>query len=383
MKQISLATPWVGREEEKAVIPVIRSRWLSQGVQVQKFEETFARAVGARFAIAVSSCTTALHLALIAAGIKKGDQVVCPSLCFIATANVIRHAGAEPVFCDVDPETYNLSPDLTEKILRRNRKVKAVIVADQCGLPAEWNSFLRLGKKYRVKIIHDAACSAGSQYRLNGKWKKIGSFTDLACFSFHGRKIVTTGEGGMITTSNPKIAAQLKRLRHHGMSISDLERHQSKKIVFEKYSEIGFNYRMSDLQAAIGVTQTKKLTKILKRRIQIAAMYTKAFSGNRHLIPPFVPKNVKTNFQTYLLGIKKSAKVSRNQLMERLMKKGIATRRGIMAIHHETPYRKFRTKLPVTDWVSQNTIVLPLHPAMTSSDVRYVIQNVTNLVGAI
>jgi len=381
MQKIPLAIPFVGREEVKALATVIQSRWLSQGLQVQKFEELFARTVGARYAVAVSSCTTALHLALIVAGIKKGDQVLCPSLCFIATANVICHVGAEPVFGDVDPQTYNLSPGHAEALLKRNRKIKAIIVVDQCGLPADWNAFLRLAKKYRVKIIHDAACAAGSEYKLNGKWRKIGSFTDLACFSFHGRKIITTGEGGMITTSSPKIADRLKRLRHHGMSISDLERHKSRKIIFEKYPEVGFNYRMSDLQAAVGVTQIKKLSQIVAKRIRIAKSYTRAFNRNPNLIPPFVPSNTKTNFQTYLLGIKKSAKVSQNILMEKLMKRGIATRRGIMAIHHEACYRNKQARLPVTDQVSQHTIVIPLYPAMTAQDVRYVIKNITELVG--
>ncbi len=377
---IPVTKPLLGQAECNAIKSVIQSAWVAQGPKVAEFEELFAQTIGAKYAVAVSSCTTALHLALLVLDIGTGDGVICPSFSFIATANVIRYCRARPVFGDIDSRTYNLSPDDVEYLLKHHKKIKAILVVDQVGLPADWEHFLHLSKKYGIALIEDAACAVGSEYRLDGKWKKIGSFGDLCCFSFHGRKVLTTGEGGMITTSHKIFANRLRRLRHHGMSISDFDRHQSDKIIFESYPELGFNYRMSDIQAAIGIAQLSRLNRILAKRRKLADHYTQAFQRQSALVPPFVPSNTRPNFQSYLLRLSEKAKLSRNQLMTQLLKRGIHTRRGIMAIHRELCYADYQARLPETEKASDSTVILPLYPAMSGREINYVISNILEIL---
>ena len=244
-KNIPVARPFIGREEEAAVLEVLRSGWVSQGPRVAEFERQFAQYVGAAHAIAVSSCTTGLHLALVAAGVKAGDEVLCPSLSFIATANSIQYAGAMPVFVDVDPATYNMDPARIESAI--TPRTKAILIVHQIGLPAAIAEISEIASRYGLAVIEDAACAIGSEYQ----GQRIGQpHTLMACFSFHPRKILTTGEGGMVTTSDEGIADRIRKLRQHAMSVSDLARHSSSQIVTESYPEVGYNYRMTDMQAA-------------------------------------------------------------------------------------------------------------------------------------
>jgi dTDP-4-amino-4,6-dideoxygalactose transaminase len=347
---------------------------------VKAFEEMFARKVGAKYAVATSSCTTALHLSLLTAGIGPGDKVICPSFSFIATANAIRYCGAEPVFGDIEPRTYNLAPEEVEALLKKEKGIKAILVVDQVGLPASWKEFNELAERCGVILIEDAACAIGSEYCFNGEWKRIGSFNDYCCFSLHGRKVLTTGEGGVITTSQEAVARRLRRLRHHGMSISDMERHEKGAVVAETYDEVGFNYRMSDIQAAVGIVQLGRLDELVQKRRKVAEAYTRSFSQHPSLVPPFVPAETKPNFQSYLLRLRDSACVSRDELMEKLLERGIHTRRGIMATHRESCYASFRRSLPVTERASDETLILPLYPAMTEEEVQYVVENVLDLM---
>ena len=370
---IPIAKPYLGIEEESAAVEAIHSGWVSQGPKVKEFEEMFAGYVGARYGVATTSCTTALHAALVVSGISTGDEVIVPSLSFIATANSVVHAGAMPVFADIDPETCNITAGTIEKVI--TKKTKAVMPVHQMGLPVDLDPIMDLCEKRGLVLIEDAACAIGSEY----KGKKIGGHGNIACFSFHPRKIITTGEGGMITTNDPEIAERLRKLRHHGMSVSDVERHDSKKIVIERYFEIGYNYRMTDIQAAIGIEQLKRLPFIIKRRRQIADFYNTELSKITGLKVPKISEYAFHNYQSYWIELPDSTPVSRDELMQKLLDKGIATRRGVMAIHMEESYSKHKVSLPETERITKNTVLLPLYTAMTIEEQAYVIQCIREL----
>ena len=370
---IPIAKPYLGIEEESAAVEAIHSGWVSQGPKVKEFEEMFAGYVGARYGVATTSCTTALHAALVVSGISTGDEVIVPSLSFIATANSVVHAGAMPVFADIDPETCNITAGTIEKVI--TKKTKAVMPVHQMGLPVDLDPIMDLCEKRGLVLIEDAACAIGSEY----KGKKIGGHGNIACFSFHPRKIITTGEGGMITTNDPEIAERLRKLRHHGMSVSDVERHDSKKIVIERYFEIGYNYRMTDIQAAIGIEQLKRLPFIIKRRRQIADFYNTELSKITGLKVPKISEYAFHNYQSYWIELLDSTPVSRDELMQKLLDKGIATRRGVMAIHMEESYSKHKVSLPETERITKNTVLLPLYTAMTIEEQAYVIQCIREL----
>lgn len=375
---IPLTKPSITSAEEERVLEVLRSGWVTQGPQVQFFEEAFAEYVGSRFAIATSSCTTALHLALIAASVGPEDEVICPSYSFIATTNVIRYCYAKPVFIDIDRETYNLNPDLLERLI--TKQTKAIMIVHQVGLPAHLDPILKIASKHNLIVIEDAACAIGSEYQGEKIGKPHGF---LACFSFHPRKIITSGEGGMITTNDASIARRLKKLRHQGMSVTDYDRHKAKStVIFEKYDELGYNYRMSDLQAALGIVQLKRLPELLKIRTGLAERYHRAFSEMEHVKPPHVPPYAQPNFQSYLLRIKPTAPLSRDELMQRLLDRGITTRRGIMAAHQEPFYAAgfSHLRLPETESAVRETMILPLFPQMRSEEQEFVISSIREIL---
>jgi len=370
LKTIPIARPSFGIEEEKAVLEVLRSGWVSQGPRVARFEEHFADYVGSAQAVAVSSCTTALHLALLAAGIKAGDEVLCPSLSFIATANAIAYIGASPVFIDIDNSTYNMDPECLEPSI--SPRTKAILVVHQIGLPSPLTEICRIATEHSLLVIEDAACAIGSEY--NGH--RIGSpHSSMACFSFHPRKILTTGEGGMITTADEKLAVRLRKLRQHAMSVSDLTRHASSQVVAESYDELGYNYRMTDLQAAVGLVQLQRLDDMLARRRQLAIRYSRRLSHLKWLALPCEPAACRHNFQSYMVRLKTNAPITRHRLMQELLERGVSTRRGIMAIHRESPYRddKWNSRLPRTNEVTDSAIILPLFYTMQEEEQDYVI----------
>jgi dTDP-4-amino-4,6-dideoxygalactose transaminase len=342
---IPVARPFLGEDEETGVLEVLRSGWITQGPRVAQFEERFAQYVGCDYAIAVSSCTTALQLALWAVGIKAGDEVICPSLSFVATANSIAYNGASPVFADIDQDTFNIDPDKIEAVI--TPRTKAILAVHQIGLPADM------------------------------KAKLIGSPEgDLACFSFHPRKIMTTGEGGMITTNDADLAARLKRLRQHAMSLSDVARHHAKQIAAETYDEIGFNYRMTDIQAALGIAQLGRLPGFLERRRHLAQRYSDALQDLSWLKAPYIPANCRHNFQSYMACLVGPAASKRDLIMQSLLDRKISTRRAIMAIHREIPYDRGRweDQLPCTNLVADTGIILPLFHQMAETEQDYVIQ---------
>jgi perosamine synthetase len=372
-RTIPVARPFLGPEEEAAVAEVLRSGWLTQGPRVAEFESRFAEYVGSEHAIAVSSCTTALHLALLASGIGPSDEVICPSLSFIATANCIVHAGATPVFVDIDPDTYNLNPARIEPAL--TPRTRAILVVHQVGLPASLGPILAIAARHGLPVIEDAACAVGSEYL----GRRIGApHGTLACFSFHPRKILTTGEGGMITTHDAHVAARLRRLRQQAMSVSDVVRNRVHQVTFESYDEVGYNYRMTDLQAAVGLVQLRRLEGFLARRRALAARCSESLSSLPWLIPPGEPDGHKHNFQSYMVRLRPEAPIGRDALMQGLLARGIATRRGIMAIHREQPYRDARWNqlLPETVAAADETIILPLFHQMTEEEQDYIIDSI-------
>jgi len=369
-KTVPVARPSFGAREERAVIDALRSGWVSQGPRVAEFERRFAEYVGAAEAVAVSSCTTALHLALVAAGIGPGDEVLCPSLSFIATANAIVYAGARPIFVDIDPLTFNIDPGRIESAI--TERTRAILVVHQIGLPSALKEVSTLATRHGLMVIEDAACAIGSEY----EGRRIGRpYSLMACFSFHPRKILTTGEGGMITTSDAETAARLRRMRQHAMNVSDLARHGATKVVLESYDEIGYNYRMTDLQAALGIVQLERLPEMLERRRSLALQYSDRLSSIPWLIVPGEPRNCRHNFQSYMIRLREDAPLTRDQLMQELLNRGVSSRRGIMAIHRETPYRdaKWDALLPVTNVVTDSAVILPLFHEMTDEEQDYVI----------
>ncbi|MBN9616605.1 MAG: aminotransferase DegT [Acidobacteriales bacterium 59-55] len=373
---IPVARPYIGVEEEQAVVDVLRSGWVTQGPRVAEFEARFSEYIGCDYSVAVSSCTTALHLALLAVGVGPGDEVICPSLSFIATANAIAYTGATPTFSDIDLATYNLDPHRIEEVI--TPKTKAILVVHQVGLPAEMDELLDVAAKHRLVVVEDAACAIGSQYDQALIGKPLGT---IACFSFHPRKILTTGEGGMITTNDEGIAERLRRARQHAMSLSDVARHGARRIVTESYDEVGFNYRMTDMQAAMGIIQFNRLDDLLARRRCLAARYTQALQVIDWLQTPMVPTNCIPNYQSYMVRLTRDMASKRDAVMQILLDKNISTRRGIMAIHHELPYRseRWNNRLPNTDLTTDTGLILPLFHQMTDAEQDYIIESLQGL----
>lgn len=372
--KIPITKPYFDKKEEKAAVEVIRGGWHTMGPKTIELEKQFSKYVNTKYAVAVSNCTTALHLALLALGIKKGDEVIVPSFTFIASANMIPHVGATPVFVDVEWDTYNLDvEDLKKKI---TKKTKAIITVDQIGLASDIDEIYKIARKYKIPVIADAACAIGAKY----KGKMVGELADITCFSLHPRKAISTGEGGMITTNNKKYADFANLWRNHGMSLSDMERHGSKKFIYEEYLVPGFNFRITDIQAAIGVEQMKKLNKILSLRAKLAKRYTKFLSNNKYLELPLEPAYATHSWQAYLLKVRDNSPVSAQDLMQKLTEDGIGVKRGIMACHLEPVYKKThgKTKLPITEKLIHSSFCIPLFPDMTIKEQDYVIDRLNN-----
>jgi dTDP-4-amino-4,6-dideoxygalactose transaminase len=372
---IPITKPSVTQEEADAAAEAVLSGWLSQGPRVAEFEAALATYLGVRNVIATTNCTTALHLALVAAGVGPGDEVICPSFSFIATANAILHAGARPVFVDIDPLTYNINPGLVETAV--GPRTKAVMPVDQIGLAADIPALTAIARQYGLVLVEDAAPSLGAAV---GE-RKVGSMSDYTCFSFHPRKSITTGEGGVIVTDDDAAATRLRSLRSHGASTSDLARHQSGTTEIEEYPELGYNYRMTDVQAAIGCVQLRRLDSILDTRHALAARYNQLFEDNPHVVTPFAPPGYRHTYQSYCVRLRDAP--PREEVMNDLASRGIASRRGVMAIHLEPFYRaQYPTlSLPETERASQETLLLPLFAGMTLGEQDEVVASVRSAVG--
>lgn len=365
---IPVMRPLLGAAEVEAAAAAIASGWLAQGPRVAEFETAFAAALGTGHAVAVSSCTAALHLALIAQGVGPGDEVVVPSLSFIATANAVRYVGARPVFADVDAATLNLVPKTVAPCL--TARTRAVIVVDQAGVPADLDAIRALCEPQEIGIIEDAACAAGAVYR----GRPAGATAPIAAFSFHPRKILTTGEGGMIVTPDGDVAARLRRLREHGMNVSAAERHAAAQPVIERYTEVGFNYRMTDVQAAIGLVQLARLGHMVARRRLLAARYQDLLAGIPGVSMISDPDYGLTNFQSFWVMLSAAFPVSRSELLRLLARAGVSARRGIMAAHLEPAYADQPCpRLAVTERVTDGSVILPLFHELTEGEQDLVV----------
>jgi perosamine synthetase len=375
--EIPFTRPYLRGDEGAAVAATIATGWVSQGPKVREFEAAFAERVGAPDAVATSNCTTALQLALYVAGVGPGDEVIVPSLSFIATANAVWQNGATPVFADVDPLTYNLDPVAAERAI--TPRTKAIMPVHQLGLPADMDPFLVLAEERGITLVEDAACAIGASY----KGRPIGSLGPLACFSLHPRKVITTGEGGMIAVHDPAVAERLRQLRQHAMDISDLARHGAKDVIIESYPERGWNSRMTDMQATLGLCQLELLDEILAERTRQAARYSQALERIPYIEAPFEPEYAERTWQSYAVRLAPDTPVSRAELMRALLRDGVATRRGVMAIHLEQAYSDQSVMLPHTMAATRDSLMLPVFPGLTDEQQDYVIDRLAAQVTAL
>ncbi|WP_329129629.1 DegT/DnrJ/EryC1/StrS family aminotransferase [Streptomyces sp. NBC_01476] len=360
LARIPVMIPWLGAEEAQAAADAVLSGWVAQGPRVAAFEAAFAERVGAGHGIAVSSCTTALHLALVALDLGPGDEVIVPSLSFIATANAVRYVGAEPVFAEVDLTTGNVTAATVDAV--RTERTRAVIAVHQGGVPADVHSLRDRCAGWGLALVEDAACAIGST--VGGS--SVGRGALLAAWSFHPRKVVTTGEGGMITTDDAQWAQRLRRLREHGMNASAAQRHAATTPVLESYLEVGFNYRMTDIQAAVGLVQLGKLDEMVARRRALAARYDALLRDVPGLRPVRDPAHGRSNFQSYWVLLAEDFPVGRDEVLAALSAAGVSARRGIMAAHLEPAYAGHpHIPLPVTERISRDSLILPVFHTMT------------------
>jgi dTDP-4-amino-4,6-dideoxygalactose transaminase len=382
---LPVAKPFYGPEEEQAVVRVLRSGWVTQGPEVAALEREIADYCGARHANALAHCTVALHHSLHAAGVGAGDEVITVSHSFIAGANAIRYVGAIPVFVDVTLNDFNIDPSKIEAAI--TSKTKAILPVHQLGMPAQMEKIRAIALKHKLILIEDAACGIGSEIKTAEGWVKVGKpFGLAACFSFHPRKLLATGDGGIITTDDEDFAAHLRRLRQHAMSVNDRQRHQAHEVTFESYEEVGFNYRLTDIQAAIGRCQLQRLTEMVAERRTLAGAYSQALSRIPGLIAPQDRADTRTNWQSYCILLPEGA--DQRGVMQRLLDDGISTRRGVMCIHREPAYANppesdgVRAPLPVSEEAQDRGVILPMFAGMTADQARWVASRIDEALAA-
>jgi dTDP-4-amino-4,6-dideoxygalactose transaminase len=378
---IPIAKPLLGDEEVEAAAAAIRSGWVSQGPGVAAFEGEFAAFTGADHACAVSNCTTALHLALLSVGVGPGDEVITVSHSFIAGGNTVRQCGAEPVFVDIEEGGFNIDPGAVEAAV--TGRTRAILCVHQMGMPCDLASLRKIADGHGLALIEDAACAVGSEIELGGQWQRIGQpVGDIVCFSFHPRKVMTTGEGGMLTTNDQTLDDKFRLWRQHSMSLSDTRRHNSATVMFEEYPEEGYNYRMTDIQAAIGRVQLTRLPGIVAQRRALARAYDTLLKAVPGIIPPQEPAWARTNWQSYCVAL--APELDQLAVMQAMLDRGVATRRGIMCMHMEPAYasapRPF--PLPRSEHARDHSIILPLYAQMSEEEQVEVISALAHSVGS-
>ncbi len=393
---IPVALPVLGEPEAEAARRTILSGWVMQGPQVAAFESEFAAFVGSEYACAVSSCTTALHLGLLVVGVQPGDEVITVSHSFVATANSVRYCGATPVFVDIEPGTFDMDPRLIERVI--TPRTRAILCVHQVGMPCDMGAIVAIARRHGLGVVEDCACAVGSEIVWDGQWQKIGRPQgDVACFSFHPRKVITTGDGGMITTNRADWDSTFRLLRLHGMSLSTAARHGSRTVAFESYDIFGFNYRMTDIQAAIGREQLKRLPEIVTRRRELADRYADLLAEVPELGLPVEPSWARSNWQSYIVRLPQG--VDQRAVMQDLLDRGVSTRRGIMCAHREPVYRTEPwscglgpgacgcaagtcARLRESEQAQDRCIAIPLYPQMTGAEQDRVAEALTSAVAA-
>ncbi len=373
---IPLLKPWLDKEEIQAVNEVIASGWISQGPKVIEFENIVASYVGAKYAVATNACTSAIHLGLRIQGVTYGDDVIVADTTCMANVNAIKMAGANPVFVDIEPDTYNINSLLIEKEI--TPKTKAIINIDQIGLASDIDKIKEIAKKHSLAIVDDAATALGGKF----KGEYFGGHGVVSTFSFHPRKMITTGEGGMLVTDNKEVADLARILRSTGASISDLDRHKAKGVMLQEYYDSGYNYRLTDIQAAIGIVQMKKIDKMLKERNKQAEFYNNVFSTMDELIVPYVPKYATHAYSSYLLKINNNTKISVKEIIHKMSENNISCRYGIQPLHRE-PYFKVKKytddMFPVSCEVAEKTFFIPIFPGLKKNEQQFIIDKIKDV----
>lgn len=370
---IPIARPYFDNEAE-ITAEIVKSKWIAGGPKIKEFEDLICSYTKAKYAVAVSSATTALDLLLKCAGVKENDEVIVPSFSFIATANCILYQKAVPVFADIDLDTFNTSAEHIEKVI--TEKTKFILLVHQFGRSCNMNAILSLAQKHNITVMEDSACSLGTWYNNT----HTGLFEKGGVFSFHPRKIITTGEGGMLVTNDKNVYEKAMMLRNHGMTIDAVSRDDSDSIIFEEYPELGYNYRLTDIQAAIGMSQMNKLAFFITERKRIAQIYNNAFSKLNDIIIPENNTETQNTYQSYAVLLKNKLENKRNHIMQFLRSRGIASRRSATAIHIQKLYEEICSHCPNSEYADKNSISLPIWPGLTDNEIQHVIDSFSEAI---
>ena len=375
VEKVPFFIPWITDEDKKAVLDALTSRWLTGGPRAKEFEKMFACYIGTNHAIAVNSCTAALHLAMRASNIGPGDEVIVPVFTFAATANAPLFVGAKPVFADIDEKTFNISPkDIQNKI---TKKTKAIIVVHYGGQPCDMKEIMQIAKRHNLHVVEDCAHSLGAEYM----GQKTGSIGTIGCFSFYPTKIITTLEGGMATTNDEQIAKQIQILREHGMTRGAFNREKTATWYYDVIN-LGYNYRLNEVQAALGISQLKKINEINKKRIEAAHHYTQKLEKIHGIIPPYEAKDRTHVYHLYAIRvIEQKRGLNRDDLYKKLSKKGIGLSVHYTPLHLLTFYKKtlgYKTgDFPIAEQVSKEILSLPIYPTITKAQIDYVVKELS------
>ena len=355
-------------KEIDAVSKTIRSQWISTGPKCEELEKLFQDMLNVKYAVSLTNCTAALHLACILCDIKEDDEVLCPSLTFAASVNCIRYVGATPVFCDVvGPDHLNIDPIEIEKNITKN--TKAIIVVHMAGFPAKMDEIVTIANKYNLKVIEDACHGPLSEY----KGKKLGTIGDIGCFSFFSNKNISTGEGGMLVTNNEEMAKKARLLRSHGMTTMSYQRATGHATSYD-ILELGYNYRMDDIRASIGVVQMKKLSDDLKKRINVRKRYIEQLSKVKGIAVPFADNTEFVSNYILPIVLKNSTSEKRDRIRENLHAAGIQTSVHYPAVHKFSIYSQYKATLPKTEYITDNEITLPMYGSLTNDEIDFIVE---------
>lgn len=359
-----------GEEEIEAVTATIRSKWISTGPRCEELERQFKDMLKVNYALSMSNCTDALHLACVLCGIKEGDEVICPSLTFAASVNCIRYVGATPVFCDIkSAEHINIDAEKAEKLI--TPKTKAIVVVHMAGFPADMDAIMAMAKKHNLKVIEDSCHGPLSEY----KGKKLGTIGDVGCFSFFSNKNISTGEGGMLITNNEELATRARLLRSHGMTTMSYQRAKGHATAYD-IVDLGYNYRMDDIRASIAIVQMKKLRPDLEKRIAVRQQYVEKLSKVKGIVVPFADNKEFVSNYIMPVVLKHSTVEKRDAIREKLHAAGIQTSVHYPAIHRFSIYKNYKAALPITEYVTDNEITLPMFAALTKDEIDFIVETI-------